>query len=60
MALFLVFIITNILWALYSVYLHESWKDAYEDMNDEWIDYCEGLAESLNLMAEDCEVENND
>lgn len=44
-ALFVAFIVTNILWAGFSIYLNSSWKDAYEDMVDEFMDVFDRIIE---------------
>ena len=36
-----VLVINNILWIGFSIYLNSSWKDAYEDMQEEFVDLLE-------------------
>ena len=38
-----VLVINNILWIGFSIYLNSSWKDAYEDMQEEFVDLLEGF-----------------
>ena len=41
-----IIVITNIVWAGLSLYIHSSWKDAYEDMVDEFMDVFDRIIEN--------------
>ena len=44
-ALSIAFIVTNILWAGFSIYLNSSWRAAYDDMVDEFMDVLDDIFE---------------
>ena len=44
-ALFVAFIVTNIMWAGFSIYLNSSWRAAYDDMVDEFMDVLDDIVE---------------
>ena len=44
-ALFIAFIVANVLWAGFSMYLNSSWRAAYDDMVDEFMDVLDDIIE---------------
>ena len=44
-ALFIAFIVANVLWAGFSMYLNSSWRAAYDDMVDEFMDVFDKIIE---------------
>lgn len=51
-------VITNIIWIVFSLYMHTSWMDFYEASYDEWMDVIEGLEEVImSLYLSDPEEE---
>ena len=44
-ALFIAFIVANVLWAGFSIYINSSWRAAYDDMVDEFMDVLDDIIE---------------
>ena len=44
-ALFIGFVVTNVLWAGFSMYINSSWRAAYEDIVDEFMDVLDDIIE---------------
>ena len=40
-------VITNIIWIVFSLYMHTSWMDFYEASYDEWMDVIEALEDEV-------------